>query len=291
MLWGLVASLVWAAYMAFARLGVVQGVAPIDFALLRYGSAGLLLLPLLLRRGAGDLGGIGWPRGVVLVLLAGPPFILLATLGFRFAPLAHGAVLQPATVVLASMAIASLLLGERLGLRRWAGAAVVVAGLALISGAGLAHGEAWRGDLCFVAAGLLWAAFTAAGRGWRIDPLTGTAVVAVLGGIAILPAWLLLGDGGAALLALGPLGLATQLLVQGPLSGIVAVYAFTRAVAALGAARAAMFPALVPGFSVLAGIPVAGEWPTPQQWLGLAVVLAGLPLAAGLLRFRPVRLR
>ena len=53
--------------------------------------------------------------------------------------------------------------------------------------------------------------------------------------------------------------LATQALVQGLLSGVVAVFAYGRAVARLGAARAAVFAAMVPAVAILLGIPVAGE--------------------------------
>jgi hypothetical protein len=53
-------------------------------------------------------------------------------------------------------------------------------------------------------------------------------------------------------------------------------------VAVLGAARAAMFLAMVPAVAVLFGIPVPSERPKSMQWLGLAVVLAGPPLAMGL---------
>lgn len=283
--WGATAALVWGGYMAFARAGVVGGLTPPDFALLRYGIAGLLLLPFLARAGIGTLGGIGWRRGLVLALLAGPAFIMANAWGFRFAPLAHGAVIQPATVTLLSMALAAPLLAERVAPPRWLGAAVVVAGMALLTGLGTADGAgdgAWRGDLCFLAAGLLWALFTVLGRRWGVAPMLGTAVVSVLGGLAAVPLFLAFGDW-AALLAQGPRMLLVQAVMQGALSGVVAVYAFARSVAALGAARAALFPALVPAVAVLLGVPVAGEWPDARQWLGLAVVMAGLPLAMGLL--------
>jgi drug/metabolite transporter (DMT)-like permease len=262
--WGAIAALVWGGYMASARAGTLGGLTPPDFALLRYGTAGLILLPVLARGGLGTLGGVGWPRGLVLAALAGPAFILFGTLGFRWAPLAHGAVVQPATVTLGAMALAMLLLGERVAPRRWAGAAVVLAGLLMVSGdGGFGGGEAWRGDLCFAAAGLLWAAFTVLGRRWGVAPMAATAVVSVVGGAIAVLVFLAFGDAGA-LLAQGPRVILTQAVVQGPLSGILAVYAFARAVAALGAARAALFTALVPGVAVLLGVPAAGEWPTPQ---------------------------
>lgn len=280
--WGMVAALGWGGYLAFARVGVAGGLAPLDFALLRYGVAGLLLLPVLLRRNPLRLGGIGWRRGLLLAALAGPPFILASTLGYRFAPLAHGAVVQPAALTLGAMLLAVLLLGERVSRLRWAGLGVVLAGLAVVSGAGLADG-AWRGDLAFAAAGLLWAGFTVASRRFRVDALGATAVVSVLGGVASLGLWLGFGDP-AAMLAQGWRVLALQAVVQGGVVGVLAVYAFAQAVARLGAARAAMFPAMVPAIAVLFGIPVTGEWPEPAQWLGLGIVLAGLPLAMGLLR-------
>jgi drug/metabolite transporter (DMT)-like permease len=112
--WGLAAAVIWGGYLAFARAGIAGGLVPLDFALLRYGSAALLplLLPLLPRLSWRDLGGIGWRRGAVLAAFAGPAFILLGTGGYRYAPLAHGAVLQPAVVTIATMLLAVLVLKE-----------------------------------------------------------------------------------------------------------------------------------------------------------------------------------
>lgn len=96
--------------------------------------------------------------------------------------------------------------------------------------------------------------------------LPAAAVTAGFGRIAALPV--------EALLA--------QALVQGLLSGVVAVLAFTAAARGLGASRAAAFPALVPVTATLIGIPVAGEWPGVVQAAGLAVVVGGMVLAVGL---------
>jgi drug/metabolite transporter (DMT)-like permease len=184
-------------------------------------------------------------------------------------------------VTVATMLLVTLVLRERIARMRWFGVWIVLVGLALVSGFGLGGGEAWKGDLLFAAAGLLWALFTVLSRRWGVDAWRATVVVAVLGGAVSVPAWLLLGDA-PALLAQGGTVLATQALVQGALSGLLAVFAFGRAVALLGPSRAALFPAMVPALAVLAGVPVAGEWPEPVQWLGLGVVVAGLPVAAGL---------
>jgi drug/metabolite transporter (DMT)-like permease len=53
------------------------------------------------------------------------------------------------------------------------------------------------------------------------------------------------------------------------------VYLFTRAAILLGAARAELFPALVPPFTLLIGFVVLGEAPSLLQLVGLAVVVLG----------------
>jgi len=77
-----------------------------------------------------------------------------------------------------------------------------------------------------------------------------------------------------------------QALVQGVLSEVVALLAFTAAMRWLGASKAAVFPALVPVTATLIGIPVSGGWPNVLQITTLGLVSAGLLLAMGLVRRR-----
>jgi drug/metabolite transporter (DMT)-like permease len=160
-LWGLVAVAIWGLYLAAARAGVTAGIAPADLAFLRYATAGLILLPWLLRHAPRGAAGIGWRRAAALTLLAGPLFILLGTTGFRFAPLAHGAVVQPAALTLGGVLLGAWVLGDRLTPMRLLGSAVILAGLAGIAGPGLLAGGpgALLGDAFFAAAGLMWAGF------------------------------------------------------------------------------------------------------------------------------------
>src|SRR5262249_803466 len=55
-------------------------------------------------------------------------------------------------------------------------------------------------------------------------------------------------------------------------------YLFTRSVVLLGAGRAAVFPSLVPGFTLLIGFLTLGEVPTLAQLAGFAIVLLGFRL-------------
>jgi drug/metabolite transporter (DMT)-like permease len=69
-----------------------------------------------------------------------------------------------------------------------------------------------------------------------------------------------------------------QAIVQGAFAGAGAVYLFTRAVILLGVGRAALFPALVPPFTLLIGAITLGEIPSVMQLVGLAVVVIGFRL-------------
>jgi hypothetical protein len=134
---GLVAALAGGGYLALARAGVIGGIGPADLTLLRFGLAGTLLSPVLFRHCMRDLAGVGWRRG-----LAGPPFALLQTGGFVFAPLAHGVVIMPAVVTTVAMLLAFVALPERINATQLAGTGVVLLGLALTGADGLVSGTA-----------------------------------------------------------------------------------------------------------------------------------------------------
>src|SRR3974390_2061772 len=79
---GTAAALGWAAGFVAAKHGVAIGFSPADLALHRFFWSGLLLMPLALRGGLIDLGGIGWWRGMTMSVLSGPPQAMFAYTGF-----------------------------------------------------------------------------------------------------------------------------------------------------------------------------------------------------------------
>jgi drug/metabolite transporter (DMT)-like permease len=243
------------------------------------------MLPWLLRHDPLRLAGIGWGRATVLTLLAGPLFILLGTGGYAYAPLAHGAVIQPSTIALASMLVAAVLLGERITRARLVGIALIVTGLALIaSHAGaMGGGMVWIGDLMFAAAGLCWTGFTILIKRWELEPLAVTAVVSVLSALLVVPMMLVAGDTGR-LAALPTGALLAQLTVQGLASGVVAVIAFGIAVRRLGAGRAGLFPAIVPAMTLGLASLWSSTLPQPSEIAGAALASLGLLVAVGLHR-------
>ena len=293
--WGILCGclLVVGASVSFAtaRAGIVAGLLPIDIILMRFAVAGLFFLPLLIRFGALSLAGIGWRRGLVLLLTGGPLFAGLQTGGYAFAPLAHGAVIGPAAVTLLSTLIAATVLRERLSKPHIAGATLVIAGIVLISWHGLtavSGSRTWIGDLMFFTSSILWASFTVLLRYWRLDAVRAVAVVSVLSLLVMIPGYLaLVGWPHLYALPLGPLLL--QGLIQGGLQGVIGILGYSHAVRVLGVSRAVLFPAVVPAVSILIGIPIVGEIPTLEQVGGMLLVTIGLLSAIGLFQRRRLK--
>lgn len=279
---GLVAASIGALYTVYARWGIAQGLHASDLTALRFGVAGLLLLPLLLRtlRQRRDVLLGHWRLWLAVAALAGTPFGLLMFGALQFAPASHAAVFPFAAMSVAGLLLSALVLGDRFTPRKGAGIGIVLGGLVLLSGVEAASfsGRALTGDAMFVAAGTLWAGFGILLRRHRLDPLLATAVISVSALLTYVPLYLAL-EGTARLAAASASVLWTEVLVQGGIAGAGTLFTYATMVRLLGPARAAVFPALAPGLAALMAWPVLGHVPTTAEAAGLVVVMAGLILA------------
>ena len=95
------------------RWSMLGTLTPWDLAALRFGVAGPLLLPIVVRHGLADAAGIGWGRGVVLAITAGAPYTLALYAGLALAPAGHGAVIITGATPLVSTLLVWLWLGDR----------------------------------------------------------------------------------------------------------------------------------------------------------------------------------
>lgn len=98
-LYGLVAALIWGAWPVLSRHGVQQSLTAYDVTALRFAVAGLVLLPVVWRRG---LAGLGWGRATVLACGAGVPYALVTIGGLEFAPAGHAGVIAPSCMLTVS---------------------------------------------------------------------------------------------------------------------------------------------------------------------------------------------
>jgi drug/metabolite transporter (DMT)-like permease len=128
---GLSAALIWAGWSVLTRFAVRADLDAWDIGALRFGVAGLLLFPVVMRRGFA-LDRLGWVGLATIVTGLGAPYVLMAASGLKFAPASDQGALNPGCMPLFVAAITGTLLGERFSISRRLGLSLVLAGAAII---------------------------------------------------------------------------------------------------------------------------------------------------------------
>jgi drug/metabolite transporter (DMT)-like permease len=282
----LAAALIGSGWQLASRHGVTTTLGPLELAVMRYGIPALVLLPLLLR-GDAPWSGITLRTKAMLVLGAGLPFGLLALAGARYAPAAHMGIIMSGSMPLFTALGGWAVRGDVIAGARLAGLVLIAAGMALFGFGSLGDPSAsWRGDLLFLLASMLWAAYSLAFARAGVTSWQGAAFVNAWSALLLLPIVLVVGV--PRLFTAPWTDVAWQALGQGVVAGMLGLVTYTAAIKRLGAARASLSAALVPVMTALGAAWLLGEPLTGATLLALALVVPGVALAGGALRW-PLR--
>src|SRR5438094_527403 len=126
----LAAGLAYALYVVIAKAAVMR-TAPLRLAALTFAVAAVLMAPALLMPGAATQLALGWLGLLYLGAVTTAGAYALYTAGLRYVAASAAGVaslLEPLTATLLGV----LLFGERFGVLGWIGAALLLAGLALL---------------------------------------------------------------------------------------------------------------------------------------------------------------
>jgi drug/metabolite transporter (DMT)-like permease len=277
---GVAAGSIWAGWSAVTRLAVTTSLDAWDIPALRFGVAGLLLFPIVIRRGlARDR--LGWLGLGGIIVGTGAPYALVAAAGLRFAPAYDQGALNPGCMPLFVAVIAAIVLGEKPSGARKFGLALILSGALIII---VWHDSAWSisrsfGDALFLVSSFLTAYFTVIMRQAKLDPIHAAALVSTGSLVIYAPIYLALRGFHVAAVPLADL--TTQVVFQGIVVTIISLVFYGRAVVILGASGGSAFGALVPALSAVLAIPLLGEWPTASGWVGIVLISAGVYLASG----------
>ena len=185
-LYGLAAVTIWSGWIVVARLGLRTSLTPWDIAALRFGVAGLLLLPYVMRRGLA-IERLGW-IGLAAIVIGGSAPVLLANAGLLFAPAAHAGALFPGVMPLAVALLAAAILHEPFADTKKIGFVLILLGGFGMPGAGGARLR--PGDRARAVSRLRLgrACYTVAMRYARLDGLHAAGLAAV-GTFAFMPGY------------------------------------------------------------------------------------------------------
>ncbi|MCS0504255.1 DMT family transporter [Ancylobacter mangrovi] len=277
--WAALTVTIFSGWFVVTRFSVTRELRIWDITALRFGIGAVLLAPAVLRPGRG-LPLAAWGEGLVFMLLWGVPFVLLVALGLRLTTAAQAASITPALMPVFAGVFAWTFLRERQGRARWVGYGAIVAGMAALVAAGAAvHGApspAGLGALALAAA--MWATYTLLYRRSGLNPIQSAALICVWSAVLFLPAYWLLGLSRFSDASAGEIAL--QVVYQGVLMSGVAIITFNRSVALLGSSAATAIIALLPAVASLLAVPILGEVPSLPEAAAIAVIVAGVLLAA-----------
>jgi drug/metabolite transporter (DMT)-like permease len=268
--WASMAILIWSGSLVLLRLGVTTGLTAYDLTALRFGVAGLLLLPVTIRNGSGAKTP-GFARTLLMIITFGAPYVLLLSLAVKTAPAAAAGSLNPGVMAIASAIMAWVIYDETLTTARLLGVVLTAVGVCgfVLSGEGLAPGH-----LILLVTGFMWAGYAAIVRSGRVPALYSTALVAVGSAVFYLPIYAL------ALpkhIAEAPLpDILLQAAFQGVLVTTVAVYAFSRSAELLGPVVGTSLPALIPVVTLALDVLVLRQTPSQGELVGACLVTLGI---------------
>lgn len=270
--WALLAIMIWSGSLVYLKLGVVSGLTGTDLAALRFGTAALILFPYLFRVQR-PLPSI--PTLLVVVVTFGAPYVLLLSQAMQTVPAGAAGALNPG-----AMAIIAVLLAQYD--RRSLPPTSAIIGIALTAigllGFAFVSGGFAPGHLILLVTGLMWALYARSVRRNGIDARLATTIVAVGSAVLYLPVYMALPHDHLA--AVSATDLFAQVIVQGLLVSIVAVYAFTRSVELLGPVVGPSLPALIPVTTLILDRVILGAPVSSVMTLCASLITVGL---AGLL--------
>jgi len=262
--------LIWSGFILVSRIGGRSELLPYDVVALRFGTAAVFLAPIwFFKRRVNLLD----PKMIILALTGGIGYALLAYLGFKYAPAAHGGILLPGTLPFGTALFSWIILKERPSAWRMSGLVAIALGIACLAAEASNGSPHWRGDMAFITGSACWAVCSVLVRKWRIDAWDVTIGSALITAILYLPVYFFLLPKN---IAAAPFAtIALQAFYQGIMAVIVAMVLYMRAVASLGPTRIGLCMALVPVLAGFAAVPLLGEPLSVFVMLGLVCTSFG----------------
>jgi drug/metabolite transporter (DMT)-like permease len=278
--------LVWSGWMIVSSYGVRNSLSAYDITALRFGAAGLVMLPLLIKRGW-KMGPWGILSGILLSALMGSVYNVVTISGMKFAPASHAAGLINSSVVAMTTIGGILLLKEKTTTLKLIGIAISMLGVLTI--VDVLNAESLKGDMAlghlfFLIGGTMWALYALLMRIWKLDPVHVAAGVCVYSALTYLPVYFTMlpvtigwHNWDAALF---------QAVYQGLINSVLSLIAYNRGVALLGVSQSSAYIPLIPVIATLTAIPLLGQEPTLFDAIGIALVAGGVLLSSGAIRRR-----
>lgn len=262
--------LIWTGFILISRVGGISQLTSWDVIAVRYATAAAVLLPIWWFKRRTPL---FTRRRLLLAMLGGLLYAVLAFAAFKITSAAHAAILLPGLQPFTVTVIAWCLLRETPNPSRVVGLCIVGLGVAcLVMDAFQSGVSVLYGDLLMVAASICWSSYSVLLRRWSVAPWDATIAVTLLTACAYLPVYLLALP--KHLMAASWSDILVQAVYQGIVATIIQMVLYVRTIELIGPTRLGLLMALIPGLAGLAAVPLLHE--ALSLWTFCGLLLVGL---------------
>lgn len=262
--------IIWSGFVIISRFSGRGTLTPYDVIALRYGVAGIAILPLWFQYRTPIF---SW-RKLVLTSFGALGFCVFAFNGFRHAAASHAGILFQGALPFFVAVIVYLITGERPNRQRIYGLALIAAGVGMMALEAFQGGSLnFSGDGMLVLGCICWAMYSVLLRRWNMAPMETTIAVTLLATLIYMPVYLLFLPKH---FSETPLDILVMIgAYQGVCVAVLQMICFTRANAILGASRMAVMTSPVPAVASLGAWAILGEPLSIHMAIGLGLVICG----------------
>jgi len=274
-----VAVLLWGAWFPLTKLAVSTDLNELDLAFVRFVTAGLIAVPILMRRGFHVLGSYGLVKAVVLSQFAGVGYVLVAAMALHFAPGTYG-MITPVSMAMFSVMLATIFGTGQRNVFIYASYLINISGILVLVFLDHENTTVYQnpvlGICFFVLAGFLFSLYNFFVARWSVEPLHATALVSFYSALAISPIYVsvALQHGSRTMPGMGEI--LFQMIYQGILVSYIALMLFTSAIQTLGINRAVYLALAVPAIAVGLSLALLGERAGPAVLVSIVFLIIGM---------------
>lgn len=267
---GLAVVCIWSGWITLSRLGVQSQLQPADITLLRYWTALLVVLPMVIR--------YPWKQHrlrqyLVIGLGVGFPYTMLSFYALKVIQAAHAGVLVNGMLPVLGAVAAWWLFGQRIATHRYAAIGLIFLSNLVMSGGFSLSGAQVVGIALLLTAAVFYTGHMTGIRLWHMSWQDVLVIVPVVNVLIFTPIWLLLPSGFA---KAQYHDMAVQALYQGVIVNVIALVCVAYAIRHLGTITVSLFMSFVPVTTALLAWFFLGEALQPLEIAGIIGCSCGL---------------
>jgi drug/metabolite transporter (DMT)-like permease len=262
--------MIWSGWIIVSSWGIHQSLTSWDITFLRFCTAALVTAPLLYKRRK-NLSSIFNLRVALCALGCGFPYTMTSFLGLAQSPASNAGVIVNGLLPILTAIMSFLWYKQRIPSHKFLGIGLIAAANALIFFDG---GSAnLVGSLLLLCAALFLSAYSVSMRVWNISVEVLIVAVPWINALLFLPIWLFAPTG---IHAASQGEIMLQILYQGVLVSVIALFLMTHSIHILGSVTASTFMGLVPVVSAFLAFFILHESLTLLGLISVCVCSVGI---------------